>query len=104
MGGFRVDFANMPWDEGRPGMRHKVYCEGGRLLRLVEFSTSDGFEQWCEQGHIGYVLEGGLTIEFEGHVQDFAAGDGLFIPAGKACAHRSVSIVPGTRLLMVEDA
>jgi ethanolamine utilization protein EutQ (cupin superfamily) len=70
----------------------------------VEFSTSDGFEQWCDQGHIGYVLKGGLTIEFEGQMLEFNAGDGMFIPAGKACAHRGVSIVPGTRLLMVEDA
>jgi hypothetical protein len=37
-------------------------------------------------------------------VISFCAGDGLFIPAGPGSQHRAVSIVPGTRLLMVEDA
>jgi ethanolamine utilization protein EutQ (cupin superfamily) len=84
-------------------MRQKVHREDGRVLRLVEFSTSDGFDGCCEQGHIGYVLEGGLRIDFQGQVLEFRAGDGLFIPAGAAHGHRAVSIVPGTRLLMVEE-
>ena len=59
-------------------------------------------------GHLadgcGLVLEGGLTIDFNGSIVSFAKGDGLFIPAGVASAHRAVAITPGTRLLMVEDA
>jgi ethanolamine utilization protein EutQ (cupin superfamily) len=101
---FKVDFESMPWDEGRDGVRLKDYCEDGRRLRLVDFQTSEGFDGWCELGHIGYVLEGGLEIDFKGKVLTFAKGDGLFVPAGNAGAHRAVSIVPGTRLLMVEDA
>ena len=93
----------MPWQDVRPGVRHKVYAEGGRQLRLVEFQTSDGFNEWCQQGHIGYVLEGGLQIDVNGTALDFAAGDGLFLPSGVASQHRGVTIVPGTRLLMVED-
>lgn len=101
---FRVDFNVLEWQEGRPGVRYKTYCEGSRQIRLVEFHTSDGFPDWCEQGHIGYVLTGGLEIDFNGEVLSFSAGDGLFIPSGAASAHRGVSITPGTRLLMVEDS
>lgn len=104
MASIKVDFGALPWEEGRPGVRWKSRCEHGRVLRLVEFSTAEGFDGWCEQGHIGYVLEGALRIECGGEVLSFAVGDGLFIPAGAAAAHRAVSIVPGTRLLMVEDA
>jgi quercetin dioxygenase-like cupin family protein len=100
---YRVDFASLDWQEGRPGVRWKVYAEGGRQIRLVEFKTSDGFDDWCEQGHIGYVLAGALTIEIAGRVVSFTAGDALFLPAGSAAAHRARSIDPGTRLLMVED-
>jgi quercetin dioxygenase-like cupin family protein len=99
----RVKFESIPWQEGRPGVRHKSYVEGGRQLRLVEFQTADGFNEWCQQGHIGYVLTGGLEIDVQGTVFPFATGDGLFIPAGAATQHRAVSITPGTRLLMVED-
>jgi quercetin dioxygenase-like cupin family protein len=101
---FKVDFEGMAWEAGRPGVRHKVYQEGSRLLRMVEFDTSDGDPHWCERGHIGLVLAGGLEIEFDGTVLSFSAGDGLFIPPGKASAHRGVTIEPGTRLILVEDA
>jgi len=101
---FRVDFDAMEWQEGREGVRYKVYSEGTRQLRLVEFATSDGDPHWCERGHIGYVLSGSLTIEVNGAVHAFAAGDGLFLPAGAANSHRGISITPGTRLIMVEDA
>jgi hypothetical protein len=100
---FKVDFDSIQWQDRRPGVRDKVYSEGTRRLRLVEFSTSDGDPHWCEQGHIGFVLEGGLTIDVNGEVLSFAAGDGLFIPPGPASMHRGVTITPGTRLVLVED-
>ena len=59
---FKVDFDRLQWQDGRPGVRHKVYSEGARRLRLVEFDTSDGDPHWCELGHIGFVLAGGLKI------------------------------------------
>jgi quercetin dioxygenase-like cupin family protein len=93
----------MEWQHIRPDVRQKIYCEGSRQIRLVEFDTSDGAEQWCEAGHIGYVLKGSLSISFDGEVIFFRAGDGLFIPSGAATKHRSVSIISGTQLLMVED-
>jgi len=103
MGSYRIGFESMEWQQIRPGVRQKVYCEGNRQVRLVEFETSDGPEHWCEAGHIGYVLKGELSISFDGRVIAFHAGDGLFIPPGSADRHRAVSIAPGTRLLMIED-
>ena len=103
MSSFKVDFREMEWQQVRPDVRQKVYCEGSRQIRLVEFETSDGAEYWCELGHIGYVLKGALSISFNGDVIAFEAGDGLFIPPGAAAKHRSVSITSGTQLLMVED-
>jgi hypothetical protein len=101
---FKIDFDSMEWQDGRPGVRHKVYCEGSRRIRLVEFATSEGDPHWCDLGHIGLVLAGGLTIDVNGTVLSFSAGDGLFIPPGAANAHRGVVITPGTRLVLVEDA
>jgi len=99
----RIGFDAMEWQEVRDGVRQKVYCEGSRQLRLVEFGEFSHEVWWCEAGHIGYVLQGSLQIDFDGQVLSFAAGDGLFIPAGLATRHRGLNIQPGTRLLMVED-
>jgi len=103
MSTLRIGFDAMEWQEVRDGVRQKVYCEGSRQLRLVEFGECSGEVWWCEQGHIGYVLQGGLQISFDGQVLSFTAGDGLFIPAGATTRHRGMNIEPGTRLLMVED-
>ena len=83
MSPFKVSFENMAWQQIRPDVRQKVYCEGSRQIRLVEFETSDGAQHWCETGHIGYVLKGALDISFDGNVISFKAGDGLFIPIGR---------------------
>ena len=103
MNSFKVSFDAMEWQQIRPDVRQKIYREGSRQVRLVEFETSDGAEHWCETGHIGYVLKGGLSISFDGQVISFKAGDGLFIPAGAASRHKAVAIAPGTQLLMMED-
>ena len=42
---FRIDFESMAWDPIRPDVRQKVYCEGGRQLRLVEFANDERLEQ-----------------------------------------------------------
>ena len=100
---FKVDFEAMEWQDVRPGVRHKIYVEGLRRIRLVEFATSDGDPHWCDLGHIGLVLAGGLEIDFGGNVLSFSAGEGIFIPPGEASAHRGLAIRPGTRLVLVED-
>lgn len=100
---YRVDFASIPWTEARPGVRFKTCRAGDRQLRLVEFSTSEGVPERCESGHIGYVLAGALTIDINGAVQEFTAGDGLYIPSGPSSAHRGVWIKPGTQLLMIDE-
>jgi len=100
---FKISFETLEWQQVRPDVRQKVYCEGARQIRLVEFETSEGAEHWCETGHVGYVLKGGLSISFNGEVISFKAGDGLVIPAGAATKHRAVAIKGGTQLLMIED-
>jgi hypothetical protein len=81
MSAFKISFDAMGWQQIRPDVRQKVYCEGSRQVRLVEFDTSKGAEHWCETGHIGFVLKGALSIDFNGQVLSFKAGDGLFIPS-----------------------
>jgi quercetin dioxygenase-like cupin family protein len=100
---YKVPFGDIVWQQVRPDVRQKMHCEGSRQIRLVEFETSDGAEQWCHDGHIGYVLKGSLRIDFNGNVSSFAAGDAMIIPPGASHQHRAVWIEAGTQLLMIED-
>ena len=100
---FKVDFDSMEWQSNRPGARFKLHSSGERQLRLVEFTSSEVAPFWCDQGHIGLVLSGALTIDVGGKPVSYKEGDGIFIPSGSFTAHRATSITPGTRLVMVED-
>ena len=103
MSQFKVDFDSMEWQSGREGVRFKLFQEGARQLRLVEFMSGEVAPDWCSQGHIGFVLSGALDIDVAGKVVSFSEGDGIFLPSGQSSAHRATSITPGTRLVMVED-
>lgn len=50
MSPYKIEFDDMERQQIRPDVRQKVYCEGARQIRLVEFETSSGAEHWCETG------------------------------------------------------
>ena len=103
MSDFRIDFNSLDWQSVRPGARFKLQRRGLRQVRLVEFLNGDVVPHPCEEGHVGMVLAGGLDIDIGGTIVSFREGDGVFIPAGSSTAHRATMIIPGTRLLFVED-
>ena len=104
MSPFRIDFDALQWHSPLPGARFKVYREGARQLRLVEFTSEFVEPHWCEKGHVGMVLDGVLEVDFNGRLLSFPAGSGLFIPAGKGSAHKARSVTPLVRLVLMEDA
>ena len=99
MNQYKILFQNIPWESPLPGARFKAYEQDGKRLRLVEFTEELVEPDWCRKGHIGYVLEGAMEINFDGKIVTFAAGDGIFIPPGEQ--HRHMAKVPAGRVLLV---
>ncbi|MDD4297700.1 MAG: hypothetical protein PHC69_12235 [Ruminiclostridium sp.] len=85
-----VDFENMQWINAGKGIRYKVYNNGSQQVRLVEFLEGFIEEDWCTQGHIGYVLEGSFSADFSGVVEKYKAGDIIFIPRGGEDRHKAI--------------
>ena len=100
---FPIDFKSLQWECPLPGVRFKAYRQGGKQLRLLEFSAEFVEPDWCEKGHIGFILEGTLEVDFNGRVAVYPQGSGVFIPAGPAAAHKARSVTPVVRLVLVED-
>ena len=71
-------------------------------VRLVEFSAGFVEADWCVRGHVGYVLDGRMEVDFDGAVEVFGAGDGLFIPAGQAHRHKARILTDTVSLVLVE--
>ncbi|MFB0555356.1 MAG: cupin domain-containing protein [Phycisphaerae bacterium] len=98
---YRIDFESMTWERAAVGAKFKAYERNGRKLRLAEFTRDFVEPDWCTKGHIGYILEGQMEIDFEGKVVVFNSGDGLFIPAGDK--HKGRVLTDVVKIILVED-
>ena len=98
MNNYLIDFNNLDWENPGSGIRYKEFIRGEKKIRLVELSEEFTEKEWCIKGHIGYVLEGCLSIDFDGRLINFKTGGGLFIPAGSK--HRA-SIARGEKASII---
>lgn len=103
MNQYRIDFKSMEWETPADGVRFKAYEQNGRKLRLVEFSKEFVEPDWCTKGHIGYILEGQMEIDFDGRVVVFGPGDGIFIPSGEKHKHKGRVLTDKVKAILVED-
>ena len=100
---YKIDFDSIAWETLIPGLRHKVCGQGGKQIRLVEY-TPLMEPHWCEKGHVGYVLEGRFEITFDNRVVILNPGDGIFIPAGREHRHMGKALAPIVTVVFVEEA
>lgn len=84
---YKAEFHKLEWTVGK-GSRYKEYVRGGRKLRLVEFDEHFEEEGWCSKGHIGYILEGTMNLNFNGNIINYTAGDALWIEPGEEHKHK----------------
>ncbi len=60
----KIDFESIPWEILTEGVRFKAYKQNGKQVRLVEFTDKFVETDWCEKGHIVYIIEGQLEVNF----------------------------------------
>ncbi len=86
----KIAFAEKVWENPRRGVYQKIFTDGNRRIRVLRFEYGFVEHDWCTKGHIGYVLSGKMTIDFNGVLKTFSQGDGLWIEAGEACKHKVI--------------
>jgi quercetin dioxygenase-like cupin family protein len=102
MNAHRIDFTSQEWETPAPHVRMKVYKGYNKQLRLVEFSQDFIEPDWCMNGHVGYILDGRMELDFNGTVETFKQGDGLFIPPGPKHKHKARMLTKTVTLILVE--
>ena len=100
----RIDFESMEWESPADGVKFKAYQQHNKKLRLVEFSKEFVESDWCTKGHIGYILDGQMEIDFSGNKEIFGPGDGVFIPAGQQHKHKGRVLTEKVTAILVEEA
>ena len=103
IGGIKIDFNSLPWQASSPDVRFKVFKQGSKQLRLVEFMNTFIEPDWCTKGHIGYVLKGQIEISFSGTKIIYNPGDGIFIPGGEKSKHMARILTKKVKVILVED-
>jgi quercetin dioxygenase-like cupin family protein len=100
---YRIPFKSLSWDVPADGVKFKAYERDGRKLRLVEFAKEFVESDWCTNGHIGYILEGQMELDFDGKVIIFGPGDGVFIPTGPEHKHKGRVLTDKVTAILIED-
>ena len=99
-----VALESREWEDEAPGVRARAARADGRRWAIVEYAGGASRDEWCDDGHRGFVLAGEIEYEFgDGHPPIAAReGQGFVLPAGQA--HRGRN--PGaraTRLFLIDD-
>lgn len=99
-----VDLAGTGWEADAPGIRARARTAAGSRWAIVEYGPAAAREEWCTDGHRGYVLDGAIEYEFDDGGEPLAAraGQGFVLAAGRG--HRGRNTAPGpTTLFLIDD-
>jgi quercetin dioxygenase-like cupin family protein len=102
--GGRLDFDSIAWADDQPDIHSRAIPALGQRWAIVEYEAGAAREEWCTDGHRGYVLAGQIEYEFDDGSEPLALlqGQAFYLAAGTG--HRGRN--PGgsaTRLFLIDD-
>jgi hypothetical protein len=102
--GGRLDFDSVAWADDQPDIHSRAIPALGQRWAIVAYEPGAAREEWCTDGHRGYVLDGQIVYEFDDGSEPLplARGQGFYLAAGTG--HRGSN--PGgstTRLFLIDD-
>jgi quercetin dioxygenase-like cupin family protein len=102
--GGTLDFDAVDWADDQPDIHSRAASALGQRWAIVEYEPGAEREDWCTDGHRGYVLTGRIEYEFDDGSAPLAAaqGQGFFLSAGTGHRGRNHGSEP-TRLFLIDD-
>lgn len=99
-----VPFAATASEPEAPGIASRAVQVNGVRWAVVQYEPGVLREEWCDEGHSGYVLEGAVVYEFQDGRPALAVrgGDGFTLPDGSG--HRGRAGADGVRLFLIDRA
>ncbi len=99
-----IALGSLPSVDDVPGITAQETQFDGRRWAIVEYAPAARREEWCEDGHAGFVLEGEIEYEFANGDPSIvvSAGDGFTLATGRG--HRGRNTGEGrARLFLIDD-
>ena len=99
-----VDFPTLSWKDEGPGIRTLETHAAGSRWAIVDYGPGASRDDWCTEGHRGYVVEGAIEYEFDDGSDPlgFHAGQGFVLAAGTGHRGRNPTDAT-TRLFLIDD-
>ena len=63
--GGKLDFDAIDWADDQPDIHSRAESALGQRWAIVEYEAGAAREEWCTDGHRGYVLAGQIEYEFD---------------------------------------
>jgi hypothetical protein len=103
-----VPFGEIEWIDDAPGIQARATQVEGTRWAVVEYGEGASREEWCEEGHRGYVISGSIEYEFDDGHEPLRASEGeafRLLPARLGGgAHRGHNVTSGpTRLFLIDE-
>jgi quercetin dioxygenase-like cupin family protein len=102
--GGKLDFDSISWADDQVDIHSRAAEALGQRWAIVEYEAGAAREEWCSDGHRGYVLAGQIEYEFDDGSASLAVaqGQGFFLAAGTGHRGRNAGDTP-TRLFLIDD-
>jgi quercetin dioxygenase-like cupin family protein len=100
----QIAFAQLPWEDEAPGIRAQSTTHEGSRWAVVEYAPGARREEWCTDGHRGWVVDGAIEYQFDDGQAPLraATGEAFRLPGGQG--HRGHNLADGpTRLFLIDD-
>ena len=102
--GGTLDFGSVDWADDQADIRSRAAAALGSRWAVVEYQPHAAREEWCVDGHRGYVLAGRIEYEFDDGSDTLAVdeGQGFFLAAGTGHRGRNPRET-AARLFLIDD-
>ena len=99
-----IELASQPPVSHDPNVADREQLVEGLRWALVEYAVQAGREEWCETPHVGYVVSGAISYEFEDgrDAIEVSTGQGFLLPSSPRHRGRNLGSAPA-RLFLIDS-
>jgi quercetin dioxygenase-like cupin family protein len=102
--GGTIDFGSLDWADDQTDIHSRSASALGRRWAIVEYEPGAARQEWCTDGHRGYVLAGQIEYEFDDGSAPLAIGEGEGFWLAAGTGHRGSNTgATTTRLFLIDD-
>ncbi|HEV7846476.1 MAG TPA: hypothetical protein VGO83_09490 [Thermoleophilaceae bacterium] len=99
-----VNFADRPLAPEAEGIASRAVEVNGVRWAVVEYEPAILRQEWCHEGHSGYVVAGDITYEFDDGARPIRVSAGQAFRLPDAQGHRGRAGADGARLFLIDRA